>query len=147
MTNSFWLTCYLGIVMKKINLQIIAIFIFMFTASMGFARDFIIFSIVQDLPMGYQNETINKNFYVNIGSEQGVDSGTTLDVYRTISRLDPYETKQRYQYKVKIGELEVLHTEKDTAIAALKDINIGKDAKVYDIGSFMIGDKVNVKVK
>lgn len=119
----------------------------MFTASMAFARDFIIFSIVQDLPMGYANEVVNKNFYVNIGSEQGLDSGTTLDVYRTISRLDPYETKQRYNYKVKIGELEVLHTEKDTAIATLKDTYVGKDLKVYDIGGFMIGDKVNVKVK
>lgn len=133
--------------MKKRNLQIIMGLIFMFTASMGFARDFIIFSIVQDLPMGYQEEVVNKNFYVNIGSEQGVAEGTTLDVYRTISRRDPYKRKTRYKYNIKIGELEVLHTEKDTAIATLKELNAGKDLKVYDIGNFMVGDRVNVKVK
>ena len=133
--------------MKRRNLQIIMGLIFMFTASMGFARDFIIFSIVQDLPMGYEQEVVNKNFYVNIGSKQGVSEGTTLDVFRTISRLDPYKRKQRYMYKIKIGELEVLHSENDTAIASLKESNVGKDLKVYDIGSFMVGDKVNVKVK
>jgi hypothetical protein len=133
--------------MKRINLQIITVLIFLFTASMGFARDFIIFSIVQDLPMGVENEIINKNFYVNIGSKQGVAEGTTLDVYRTISRLDPYEKKQRYNYKFKIGELKVLHSENNTAIASLQTTNIGKDSKVYDVGNFMIGDKVNVKVK
>lgn len=133
--------------MKRRNLQIIMGLIFMFTASMGFARDFIIFSIVQDLPMGYEQEVVNKNFYVNIGSQQGVSEGTTLDVFRTISRLDPYKRKQRYKYKIKIGELEVLHSENDTAIATLKVSNVGKDLKVYDIGSFMVGDKVNVKVK
>jgi hypothetical protein len=133
--------------MKRRNLQILMGLIFMFTASMGFARDFIIFSIVQDLPMGYEQEVVNKNFYVNIGSKQGVSEGTTLDVFRTISRLDPYKRKQRYKYKIKIGELEVLHSENDTAIATLKESNVGKDLKVYDIGSFMVGDKVNVKVK
>ncbi len=133
--------------MKRRNLQIIMGLIFMFTASMGFARDFIIFSIVQDLPMGYEQEVINKNFYVNIGSQQGVTEGTTLDVFRTISRRDPYKRKSRYKYKIKIGELEVLHSEKDTAIATLKALNAGKDLKVYDVGSFMVGDKVNVKVK
>ena len=133
--------------MKRRNLQILMGLIFMFTASMGFARDFIIFSIVQDLPMGYEEEVVNKNFYVNIGSNQGVAEGTTLDVFRTISRLDPYKRKQRYKYKIKIGELQVLHSEKDSAIATLKETNVGKDLKVYDIGSFMVGDKVNVSVK
>ncbi|WP_127715185.1 hypothetical protein [Halobacteriovorax sp. HLS] len=133
--------------MKRKNLQILMGVIFMFTASMAFARDFIIFSIVQDLPMGYEQEVVNKNFYVNIGSEQGVNEGTTLDVVRTISRLDPYKRKERYTYNIKIGELEVLHSEKGSAIATLKESNVGKDQKVYDIGSFMVGDRVNVKVK
>jgi len=131
----------------RLSIHIIMIFVFVFTASMGFARDYIIYSIVQDVPMGYENEVVKKNFYVNMGSKQGVKAGTQLDVFRTISRLDPYETKKRYSYKVKIGELKVLHTEDNTAIGSLSKLNLGEETPLFDVNNFMIGDKVNVHIK
>ncbi len=131
----------------RLSIHIIMMFVFVFTASMGFARDYIIYSIVQDVPMGNENEVIKKNFYVNMGSKQGVKSGTQLDVFRTISRLDPYETKKRYTYKVKIGEIKVLHTEENTAIGSLSKLNIGEEVPLFDVNNLMIGDKVNVHIK
>lgn len=97
--------------------------------------------------MGHENEVIKKNYYVNIGKQQGVDSGTHLDVFRIVSRLDPYENKKRFNFKVKIGELEVLHTEENSAIGVLKSINDDKKSPLFEIGQFMIGDQVGVKVK
>lgn len=132
--------------MKKINLQFITFLIFSFTASMGFARDYIIYSIAQDIPMGHDNEKIEKNYYINMGQKQGLEKGTILDVYRIISRLDPYETKKRYNYKVKVGELEVLHTEDDSAITGLKNLESNTSDVYYEISNFMIGDHVGVKV-
>ena len=111
------------------------------------AKDYVIYSVVQDLPMGEENEVIKKNYYVNMGNNQGVKSGTVLDVFRVISRLDPYETKTRYNYKVKIGEVEVLHAEDDSAITSLKMINNGAKSPLFDIPALMIGDRVDVKVK
>jgi hypothetical protein len=131
----------------RLSIHIVMVFVFVFTASMGFARDYIIYSIVQDVPMGTENEIVKKNFYVNMGSKQGVKKGTQLDVFRTISRLDPYETKKRYNYKVKIGELKVLHTEDNTAIGALNKLSMAEDVPLFDINNFMIGDKVNVHIK
>lgn len=131
----------------RINLQIITAIVFIFTASMGFARDYIIYNIVQEVPMGHENENVKKNFYVNIGSKQGVEEGTVLDVYRTISRLDPYETKKRYNYKVKIGELEVLHTEHGSAIGQLMSIENKKKTPLFELSNLMIGDRVNVHLK
>lgn len=131
--------------MKRSHLQIYTMICFFFTASMGFARDYIIYSIAQDIPMGYENEVVNKNYYVNMGQKQGLSEGTILDVYRIISRLDPYETKKRYNYKVKIGELKVLHTEEDSAIAGMEMMPANKDI-FYDVNGLMIGDHVGVKV-
>lgn len=130
----------------KINLQVITIFVFLFTASMGFAREYIIFSIVQSVPMGNPNETIKKNYYLNMGQKQGIQPGTVLDVYRSISRSDPYETKKRYQYKVKIGELKVLHSEDESSIGSLVKVMNDKDQPLFEIENFMIGDNVSVKV-
>lgn len=131
--------------MKKINLHLILFLVFTFTASMGFARDYIIYSIAQDIPMGEENEKIEKNYYINMGEKQGLERGTVLDVFRVISRLDPYETKKRYNYRVKVGELEVLHTEDDSAITHLKKLESKESDIYYEIPGFMIGDHVGVK--
>ena len=133
--------------MKKINLQFIFILICLFVTPSHMAKDYIIYSVVQELPMGDEGEILKKNFYVNIGDKQGIEKGNVLDVFRVISRLDPYETKKRYNHKVKIGELEVLHTEEDSSIAVLKNINSGAKSPLFDIPAFMIGDRVDVKTR
>ena len=132
----------------RITLNALALFFFMFTATMTYAKDFIIYSIVKNIPMGHENEVVQKNFYVNIGSKQGIEPGNKLDVYRTNSRLDPNTSKKRYNYSVKIGTLNVLHSEDNSAIANLDELNIGKaGTPLFEIENLMIGDKVEVKVK
>jgi hypothetical protein len=101
--------------MKKINLQFILIPCLFLLMSNGFSRDYIIYSVAQELPMGVENEKLKKNYYINMGNNQGLEQGTVLDVFRVISRLDPYETKKRYNYKVKIGEIEVVHSVRHTS--------------------------------
>ncbi len=119
---------------------------FLFTASMAIAKDYIIYSIGHDLPMGNDDQIMRKNFYINMGSSQGLESGNVLTIYRQISQLDPYATKKRYNYKVKIGELKVIHAEDDAAIATLQNFEKSLEAPMVDIESPMIGDLVSVKV-
>src|SRR5690606_27379317 len=92
---------------------------FLFTASMAIAKDYIIYSIGHELPMGNPDQKVRKNFYVNMGANQGLENGSILDIYRQQSQLDPYTTKKRYNYKIKIGELKVIHAEEDAAIGTL----------------------------
>lgn len=115
--------------------------------SSSFARDHQIFTVAEDLPMGFENEILRRNYYVDIGSDQGVDEGTVLDVYRTISKSNPYNNEKRVNYRVKIGELEVLHAEDASAIGIVKTFEGGKKAPLFEISGFMIGDMVTVKVK
>lgn len=110
------------------------------------SSDFIIYSVVQDLPMGEPGEIVKKNYYINIGQKQGVEKGTVLEVLRQISRQDPYETKKRFQYNVEIGKLKVIHSEQDSAIAILEKINTGAETPLYEIDNFMVGDRVQVDV-
>lgn len=131
----------------RISLHTLIILLFIFTASMSFAKDYIIFSISQDLPMGDSENKPKKNFYINMGAQQGIKEGSLLDVYRIISRLDPYENKKRYNYKVKIGEVKVLHAEENSSIAMLHELRMDEDHPLFEIGNFMIGDHVNVKLK
>lgn len=112
----------------------------------AFARDHLIYSIEEEVPMGHEDEKTKKNYYVNIGANQGVKSGTTLDVFRIISKSNPYDNLKRVNYKVKIGELEVLHSDDDAAIGSLKEIKLGVKDPLFEIRGFMIGDTVSVSV-
>ena len=121
---------------------------FIATATLSFAKDYIIYSVAQEFPMTSDHVDLRKNYYINMGKEQGLKEGAKIDVYRTVSVLDPYGTKSRYDHKVKIGELAVLHLESNSAICQEAKLrNKDKDAPYFEIDSFMIGDKVDVHVK
>ncbi len=134
--------------MKKFfELPVLFIVALTFTASMAIAKDYVIYSIAQDLPMGNKGEVIRKNFYVDMGTNQGLKKGSLLDVYRVVSILDPYESKKRYNHRVKIGEVKILHAEDSSAIASLNKLEETDETPVFEIGKMMIGDIVAVKVK
>jgi hypothetical protein len=137
--------------MKKIfELPIFIVMIastFVFTATMAIAKDYVIYSIAQDIPMGNKDEVLKKNFYVDMGKNQGVKKGSLLEVYRIISVLDPYESKKRFNHRVKIGEVKVLHAEETSSIAVLNPVTDAEETPVFEIGKLMIGDVVTVKVQ
>jgi hypothetical protein len=118
-----------------------------FTASMAIAKDYVIYSISQDIPMGVEKEVLRKNFYIDMGKNQGVTKGSVLDVYRVISVLDPYESKKRFNHKVKIGEVKVLHSEDTSSIGVLNKLESEEETPVFEVGKLMIGDVVSAHVK
>jgi hypothetical protein len=109
------------------------------------AKSFVIFSMAQDLPMGIDNEVVRKNYYVNIGSGSGVKKDSILDVFRIISVQNPYDNKKRVNYKVKIGELKVINTSDEAAIAMVHEYE-KEDTPIFELNQFMIGDHVSINV-
>ncbi len=107
------------------------------------ASNFLIYSVMQEVPMG-DGTSPKKNYYVNIGKNQGTRIGSVLDVYRTITQSDPYETKKRYDYNVKIGELKIIHQDEEASIAIIKNFKDGDETPVLDVRNFMIGDVIKV---
>lgn len=128
---------------KYFELPILLMITLVFTATMAIGKDYVIYSISQDLPMGNEKEVIRKNFYVDMGLNQGVTKGSTLDVYRIISVLDPYENKKRYNHKVKIGELSILHSEETSSIGIYSKLQPLDETPIFELSKFMIGDQVS----
>lgn len=132
---------------KYFELPVLFMVTLAFTASMAIAKDYVIYSISQDIPMGYEKEVLRKNFYIDMGKNQGVSKGSVLDVYRVVSVLDPYESKKRFNHKIKIGEVKVLHAEETSSIGVLNKLEAVDEAPVFEIGKLMIGDVVTAHVK
>jgi|SRR5690606_29382504 len=110
------------------------------------SRSHVIFSMAQDLSMGFENEIIRKNYYVNMGTGQGIKKDTTLDVYRIVSVQNPYDNQKRVNYKVKVGELQVLHASEEASIAAVKSYETTEGNPILELNQFMIGDHVSINV-
>jgi hypothetical protein len=128
--------------MKKLWLLL-----FLLTLSFGSqARVYQVFGIDQEISLGLENENLAKNYYVNIGSNQGIQKGGTLNVFRNINKYNPYENKKRANYHVKIGELKIIHTEGEIAIAVLKELKTAEVDISVEVNSLMIGDQVMIKL-
>jgi hypothetical protein len=132
---------------KYFELPVLFMVTLAFTASMAIAKDYVIYSISQDIPMGTEKEVLRKNFYIDMGKNQGVIKGSILDVFRVVSVLDPYESKKRFNHKIKIGEVKVLHSEEGSSIGVLNKFETEEETPVFDVGKLMIGDVVNAHVK
>ena len=110
------------------------------------AREYMVYGISQEIPMGNPGEVIKKNYYINMGEDQGLALGTRLNVYRIISRTDSYNSYKRYRHKVKVAEIKIVHTEKISAIGSLVALRSEPDDPVFDFAAIMIGDRVEVNV-
>jgi hypothetical protein len=71
-------------------MKLLVILLSLTITQIAFARSYVIFSMAQDLPMGFDNEVIRKNYYVNLGASQGIKKDSILDVFRIISIQNPY---------------------------------------------------------
>ena len=110
------------------------------------AKSYVIFSLAQDLSMGVEGEVIRKNYYINMGSGQGVKKDSIVDVFRIISVQNPYNNKARVNYKVKIGELKVLHATDEASIAMLNEYEKQESSPIFELEQFMVGDHVSINV-
>jgi len=128
------------------SMKLLTLLISLFLSQSIWARTYVIFSMNQDLPMGYENEVIRKNYYINMGSGQGVKKDSVLDVFRIISVQNPYDNKKRENYKVKIGELKVLHSSDEASIATLKEYEKNEETPIFELPQFMIGDHIAINV-
>jgi len=81
-----------------------------------------------------------------MGSGQGVKKDSVLDVFRIISIQNPYDNKKRVNYKVKIGELKVVHSSDDAAIAMVNNYEKEENTPIFELPQFMIGDHVSINV-
>lgn len=108
------------------------------------AKNYMIYSLAQDIPMG-DGSAQKKNYYVNIGLQQGVKVGTELTVYRMLNRTNPYSTDKNVTFKVEVGELKIVHAEDENSIAEISKVK--SDSKIFmEIPSLNIGDHVGVKI-
>ena len=117
-----------------------------FSPSDSFGSDYTVYAISQNVPMGYENEVIKKNYYLDFGTKQGAREGTLMDVFRVFTQYNPYDNNKQYSFKTVVGEIKIIHAEEYSSIGEIVSLNTSKDNPILEIRDVMIGDKTIVKL-
>jgi hypothetical protein len=112
--------------------------------SIPFARaeDFIVYSIYRGVDLGNPGEPNLKDYYVNMGSNNGLKKGSSLEVVRKFSTYDLTNQKLYKDVSFPIAKLKIIHVEGSAAIARLDEMMSPDKTPVISPKAVMVGDFV-----
>lgn len=106
------------------------------------AADYVVYSVFKPIDLGGVGDAPQKDFYVNMGSSQGLREGANLEVLRRISTYDLLNEKLYQDVTFPIARLKVIHVENNAAICRLDKILKADKTPETSIRAVMVGDLV-----
>jgi len=103
---------------------------------------FTVYSTYRPVDLGFPGETTNRDYFVNMGSNQGVKPGSYLRVMRKAPTYDMNNQKVFRDVTFPIARLKVIHVESNAAIARLHeyappDVTPGFSPRVVMVGDLV----------
>lgn len=108
------------------------------------ASEFVVYSVYKGLNYGNPGEIPQKDFYVNMGSENGVRKGSVLEVVRRTATYDLSSQKLYKDVNYPIGTLKVIHVEGNAAIARLDKMIPADQMPASNPPAILVGDTVRI---
>lgn len=112
------------------------------------SKNYFIYSIDHRLPTGENGTTQlpEKNFYLNIGTLQGVEEGTILEVRRKVAKNNKFQNNDEYTFHIKVGLLKVIQANENSSIAIIENDNNDKVVPFTEFQAVMLGDEVTIPI-
>ncbi len=108
------------------------------------ASDFVVYSIYQSVDLGDPKIPAQKDFFVNMGTRQGLREGATLEVSRRVSTYDVMAEKLYQDVTFPIARLRVIHVEASAAIARLEKMLPLDRTPALNPRAVIVGDLVKI---
>ena len=134
-----WISAFFFTSAVLVGMLVSALWMLMPSAS---ANDAVVYSVYKGVDLGNPGETPSKDYYVNLGSQQGVDKGTILEVSRKLATYDLLSEKLYKEVVFPIATLKVIHAESGVAIARLDKLIAADQAPSFTPRAVMVGDVV-----
>ncbi len=104
--------------------------------------DSIVYSVQKSFDLGEANEEMVKDFYINLGTNNGIRVGTVLEVSRKTPSYDLTSQKLYKDIQFSFARLKVIHAEKDACIARLERLYPIEKTPVVNPRAVLVGDSV-----
>ena len=106
------------------------------------ADEHFIYSVMRGLDFGNPGEQPQRDYYVNLGTNQGVRAGDKLEVLRRVATYDVPSQKLYKDLTFPFATLKVIHAESNAAIARLEELSPPEKTPVLSPSAVMVGDLV-----
>ena len=94
--------------------------------------------------MGNPGEVPRKDFYINIGTNQGIKVGSNVEVLRKMPTFDLISKRLEKDMLFPIAKLKVIHVEQSGAIARLDKMLPEESTPMITPNAVMVGDSVRL---
>jgi hypothetical protein len=108
------------------------------------AAEFVVYSVFRALDFGNPGEDPQKDYYINMGSANGVQVGSILDVSRRVPTYDMLNEKLYKDVQIPIARLKVIHVENNASVARLEKLSPTDTTPVVAYRAVMVGDAVEM---
>jgi hypothetical protein len=104
----------------------------------------IVYGVFKGIDLGDPNESVEKDLFVNLGTNQGIQVGTVLEVARKSPSYDLTTEKLYKDLVFPFATIRVIHAEKDASVARLVKFYPKDKTPVLTPRSVIVGDLVRV---
>jgi hypothetical protein len=110
-----------------------------------FAADpvYSVFDIKKTIPLN-SHQKVYRDFYVNLGADQGAKAGSILAVYRRQGVVDYYRNTLHEDLLVPVAHMKVIQAGKTMSVARMESVTPSKQIPVVEFNSIMLGDRVEL---
>lgn len=102
----------------------------------------LIYSVYQQIPMGNPGESILKDYFINMGTQQGIKTGDRMTVYRKFSTHDLTNNRIFKDVIFPFATIRIIHTEDSVAIARFESANVPEKTPLIEPNAISVGDIV-----
>ncbi len=88
----------------------------------GLADEHFVYSVFRPLDLGEAGEETPKDFYVNMGTTNGLRPGAVLEVLRKVATYDLGSQKLYKDVILPVAKIKVIHVESNASIARLEKL-------------------------
>lgn len=107
------------------------------------SNEAVIIEVRKNLPMSKQ-EKIYRNYFINGGTQLGLNKGSTVEVLRRLPVHDPLKNSAIGDLRVKVGQLEIIHADTRISVGRLVSMESPDDRPILDYEALMIGDRLDL---
>jgi hypothetical protein len=108
------------------------------------SAEFVVYSVYKAIDLGNPGEVPQKDFYVNMGSANGLHDGSTLEVIRKVATYDLLSEKLYKDISFPIARLKVIHVEPNASVARLEQLLPADKTPAIANRAVMVGDAVQI---
>ena len=131
----FWLS---GTLTLSILLSIVTL------PNSGRAAEFTVYSVYQHLDLGNENEKPQRDYYINMGTDQGVRKGSSVTVIKKVATYDAVSEKLYKEMAFPFARMKIIHAEPNLSVARVEKFLPVENVPAVNPQAVMVGDIVRL---